>query len=130
MSDQPTPTTPDLSALLTAATLPAVPEGVAKWLSEQLTYFAAKNTNRRTLVMTAELAPFILANRPEALSLPVAEQGEAAAKEFASQVKTYAAEHGLSCYPKRVACTVTFRFSKPSVTTDNPVTVTHVADAA
>jgi len=61
MSDQPTPTTPDLSALLTAATLPAVPEGVAKWLSEQLTYFAAKNTNRRTLVMTAELAPFILA---------------------------------------------------------------------
>jgi hypothetical protein len=125
-----TPAMPDVSAMLAAATLPAIPEGVEKYLAEQIGYFAAKNTNRRTLTMTAELAPFILANRPDSLSLPESEQVAAAAKEFANQVKTFASEHGLSCYPKRVASTVTFRMNKPSVKTANPVTVTNVADAA
>ena len=125
-----THTTSTLSAMLTAATLPTVPEGVATYLAEQLSYFAAKNTNRRTLTMTAQMAPFILANRPDSLSLPESDLPEAVAKEFASQVKTYATEHGLSCYPKRVDSTVTFRFSTPTVKVDNPVTVSNVADAA
>lgn len=108
-------TTPDLSAMLTAATLPTVPDGVAKYLKDQLGYFSASNRNRRTIEMSEAMAPFILANRPDLLSdLEGTDLAVAVAKEFARQVKEYAQEHGLNCYPKRVACTVTFRFSKPS----------------
>jgi hypothetical protein len=106
---------PDLSAMLTEATLPTVPDGVATYLASQLGYFSASNRNRRTITMSVEMAPFILANRPDLLvSLEGSDLATAVAKEFSHQVKEYASEHGLSCYPRRVACTVSFRFSKPS----------------
>lgn len=111
---QETSVTPDLSAMLNEATLPTVPEGVAKYLAEQLGYFSASNRNRRTITMSEQMAPFILANRPDLLTLEGTELATAVAKEFSRQAKEYAQEHGLSCYPKRVACTVSFRFSKPT----------------
>jgi hypothetical protein len=115
MSSTTVPTDLDITALLDAATLPTVPEGVAKYCAQQLGYFSASNRNRRTITMSEPMAPWILANRPDLLdSLDGIELATAVAKEFSRQVKEYAEGHGLSCYPKRSGCTVTFRFTKPS----------------
>lgn len=110
-----TTATLDLSAMLAEATLPDIAPGVATYCKEQLAFFAKSNRNRRTITMSAAMAPAILANRPDLVdSLEGSELATAVAKEFARQVKLYADEHGLNCYPKRSGATVSFRFSKPS----------------
>ena len=103
-----------LAVLLKEATLPTVPDGVARYIAGELGYFSLKNSNVRTLNMSKPgLAPFILANRPELLStLEGDELAVAVAKEFSRQIKEYASEHGLSSYPKRKGCSVTFRVCK------------------
>jgi hypothetical protein len=119
-TDQPT----DLFDLLTEATAPSVPDGVARYLASQLGFFSASNRNRRSVTMTDALVPGILVNRPDDLAKPADERPVLAAKEFCYQVKTYATEHGFKCYPRRNGATVTFRFTRPGDDSDDAGTDT------
>ncbi len=140
---QPTPTPnvtpaligpPSLSDLLNSATADVeprvnIPAAIESYLAEQVNVFAARtNRFRRTMNMNDAISPAVLANRPTAQKLTGQPMREAAAKEFARQVRQFAADHGLSTVPVTNGASVTFRFAKvrPAKPTA-PVTVTHVA---
>jgi hypothetical protein len=136
----------DITALLAGATADVqprvnIPAPIVAYLRNEAATFAAKtNRFRRTLVIANDvLAKAILANRPADLKLTGADDDGnnklhvAAAKEFARQVRQYAADHNLSPATDRTdnPFTVTFRLARrqaPKVS--NPVTVTNIADAA
>ena len=138
MSDQTTTFSPaSLSDLLNSATADVtprvdIPAPIEAYLTEQVNVFAARtNRFRRTMNVTDAIAPAILANRKTAANLGGKDLREAAAREFARQVRQFAADHGLSPATQTDGATVTFRFARPRAASQNgPVTVTTVTAEA
>jgi hypothetical protein len=134
----------DITALLAGATADVqprvnIPAPIVAYLRNEAATFAAKtNRFRRTLVISSDaLAKGILANRPADLKLiGTDDDGNnklhvAAAKEFARQVRQYAADHNLSPATDRTDSpfAVTYRLAKKQAPkANNPVTVTKLVD--
>lgn len=127
-------------AAATSEVLPVVkvPAAVAEYLADEARYFAGKFTRqggamtnriKSTLRVNDDLARGILVYRPADLKLTGAKLREAGAKEFARQVRSYAASHNLSTAPSRENNAVTFRLVKPAPAkpASGPVTVTQTA---
>lgn len=127
-------------ASATSEVLPQVkvPSAVAEYLADEARYFAGKFTRaggamtnriKSTLRVNDDIARGVLVHRPADLKLTGAKLREAGAKEFARQVRAYAASHNLSTAPSRDNNAVTFRLVKPAPAkpANGPVTVTQTA---
>jgi len=78
-----------------------VPQAVTDYLKAERNTFAAKtNRFKRTLTVSDDLARGILEYRPADLKLTGAKLREAGAKEFARQVRQFAADNKLSTAPR------------------------------
>lgn len=129
----------DISALLANASKDVeprvqIPAPIATFLGQEAAKFANRtNRFRRTLHTDNDaLAKAILEYRPADQKLSGVKLHEAAAKEFARQLRQYATDHKLSPATDRDGSTVTYRLAKPRKTesANGPVTVTNVADVA